>query len=215
MDPRPSFDQEWPTAARSGGQRRLTVVFASRYVRRWDVTGSPNPDSYDLADTLRMRLAESSRPASSHVETELQQLAARRLEARPSCPSGAPSAGATNGRERRSARSTRPRASPSTRTPRSQERPASFARRTASAAPSVHGSPCRSAPGPPGAARARRATGAPAPSPVQTVGRRICGPPGRSAGSAWRAHRRSSAPAVLERSRSTPPYDRARAPRAA
>ena len=24
--------------------------------------GSPNPDSYDLADTLRMRLAESSRP---------------------------------------------------------------------------------------------------------------------------------------------------------
>ena len=42
--------------------------------------GSPNPDSYDLADTLRMRLAESSRPASSHVETELQQLAARRLD---------------------------------------------------------------------------------------------------------------------------------------
>ena len=27
-----------------------------------------------------MRLAESSRPASSHVETELQQLAARRLD---------------------------------------------------------------------------------------------------------------------------------------
>jgi hypothetical protein len=44
------------------------------------VIGSPNPDSYDLADTLRMRLAESSRPASSHVETELQQLAARRLD---------------------------------------------------------------------------------------------------------------------------------------
>lgn len=42
--------------------------------------GSRNPDSYDLADTLRMRLAESSRPASSHVETELQQLAARRLD---------------------------------------------------------------------------------------------------------------------------------------
>ena len=42
--------------------------------------GSPNPDSYDLADTLRMRLAESTRPASSHVETELQQLAARRLD---------------------------------------------------------------------------------------------------------------------------------------
>ncbi len=42
--------------------------------------GSPNPDSYDLADTLRMRLAESARPASSHVETELQQLAARRLD---------------------------------------------------------------------------------------------------------------------------------------
>lgn len=42
--------------------------------------GSPSPDSYDLADTLRMRLAESSRPASSHVETELQQLAARRLD---------------------------------------------------------------------------------------------------------------------------------------
>jgi hypothetical protein len=44
------------------------------------VTGSLHPDSYDLADTLRMRLAESSRPASSHVETELQQLAARRLD---------------------------------------------------------------------------------------------------------------------------------------
>ena len=44
------------------------------------MTGSPNPDSYDLADTLRMRLAESSRPASGHVETELQQLAARRLD---------------------------------------------------------------------------------------------------------------------------------------
>jgi len=44
------------------------------------VIGSPNPDSYDLADTLRMRLAESSRPVSSHVETELQQLAARRLD---------------------------------------------------------------------------------------------------------------------------------------
>ena len=42
--------------------------------------GSPNPDSYDLADTLRMRLAGSARPASSHVETELQQLAARRLD---------------------------------------------------------------------------------------------------------------------------------------
>ena len=42
--------------------------------------GSSNPDSYDLADTLRMRLAESSRPSSSHVETELQQLAARRLD---------------------------------------------------------------------------------------------------------------------------------------
>ena len=44
------------------------------------MTGSPNPDSYDLADTLRMRLAEGSRPTSSHVETELQQLAARRLD---------------------------------------------------------------------------------------------------------------------------------------
>jgi hypothetical protein len=44
------------------------------------VIGSPNPDSYDLADTLRMRLAESARPVSSHVETELQQLAARRLD---------------------------------------------------------------------------------------------------------------------------------------
>jgi len=44
------------------------------------VIGSPNPDSYDLADTLRMRLAESSRPAYSHLETELQQLAARRLD---------------------------------------------------------------------------------------------------------------------------------------
>jgi len=44
------------------------------------VIGSPNPDSYDLADTLRMRLAESAHPASSHVETELQQLAARRLD---------------------------------------------------------------------------------------------------------------------------------------
>jgi hypothetical protein len=53
------------------------------------VTGSPNPDSYDLADTLRMRLAESSRPASSHVETELQQLAARRLDtARAAVPKG-------------------------------------------------------------------------------------------------------------------------------
>jgi hypothetical protein len=40
------------------------------------VTGSPNDVSLDLADTLRMRLAEASRPASSHVETELQQLAA-------------------------------------------------------------------------------------------------------------------------------------------
>ena len=40
---------------------------------------SANPDSYDLADTLRMRLAEST-PQSSHVETELQQLAARRLD---------------------------------------------------------------------------------------------------------------------------------------
>jgi len=44
------------------------------------VTGSLDPDSYDLADTLRMRLAEASRPASRHVETELQQLAARRLD---------------------------------------------------------------------------------------------------------------------------------------
>ena len=42
--------------------------------------GAPNPDSYDLADTLRMRLAESTRAASRHVETELQQLAARRLD---------------------------------------------------------------------------------------------------------------------------------------
>ena len=47
------------------------------------MTGAPTPDSYDLADTLRMRLAESSRPASSHVETELQQLAARRLDPAP------------------------------------------------------------------------------------------------------------------------------------
>jgi hypothetical protein len=44
------------------------------------VTGSLHPDTYDLADTLRMRLAESTRPASSHVETELQQLASRRLD---------------------------------------------------------------------------------------------------------------------------------------
>ena len=44
------------------------------------MTVSLNPDSYDLADTLRMRLAGASRPASRHVETELQQLAARRLE---------------------------------------------------------------------------------------------------------------------------------------
>jgi len=44
------------------------------------VTGSLNPDSYDLADTLRMRLAETPPRASSHVETELQQLAARRLD---------------------------------------------------------------------------------------------------------------------------------------
>ena len=44
------------------------------------MTGSLNPDSYDLADTLRMRLAEASRPTSRHVETELQQLAARRLD---------------------------------------------------------------------------------------------------------------------------------------
>ncbi len=44
------------------------------------MTGSLNPDSYDLADTLRMRLAETPRRASSHVETELQQLAARRLD---------------------------------------------------------------------------------------------------------------------------------------
>ena len=44
------------------------------------MTGSLNPDSYDLADTLRMRLAETPSRASSHVETELQQLAARRLE---------------------------------------------------------------------------------------------------------------------------------------
>ena len=44
------------------------------------MTGSLNPDSYDLADTLRMRLAEASRPASRHVETELQQLATRRLD---------------------------------------------------------------------------------------------------------------------------------------
>ena len=44
------------------------------------MTGSPNPDSYDLSDTLRMRLAETPRPSSSHVETELQQLAARRLD---------------------------------------------------------------------------------------------------------------------------------------
>ena len=44
------------------------------------MTGSLNPDSYDLADTLRMRLAETPPRASSHVETELQQLAARRLD---------------------------------------------------------------------------------------------------------------------------------------
>lgn len=44
------------------------------------MTGSLNPDSYDLADTLRMRLAETPPRTSSHVETELQQLAARRLD---------------------------------------------------------------------------------------------------------------------------------------
>ena len=44
------------------------------------MTGSLNPDSYDLADTLRMRLAETPPRTSSHVETELQQLAVRRLE---------------------------------------------------------------------------------------------------------------------------------------
>jgi hypothetical protein len=44
------------------------------------VTGALHPDSYDLADTLRMRLAEASRPAPRHVETELQRLAARRLD---------------------------------------------------------------------------------------------------------------------------------------
>jgi hypothetical protein len=44
------------------------------------VTGSPNDVSLDLADTLRMRLAEISRPASRHVETELQQLAASRSD---------------------------------------------------------------------------------------------------------------------------------------
>ena len=44
------------------------------------MTGSPNPDSYDLADTLRMRSGRVVPPASSHVETELQQLAARRLD---------------------------------------------------------------------------------------------------------------------------------------
>ena len=44
------------------------------------MTGSLNPDSYDLADTLRMRLAETPARTSSHVETELQQLAARRLD---------------------------------------------------------------------------------------------------------------------------------------
>ena len=104
--------------------------------------GSPNPDSYDLADTLRMRLAESSRPASSHVETELQQLAARRLDnAAAVVPKRRSLRGRGNGRNDGRARSIPPRASSSTRTPRSQERPASFARRTASAMPSVHGSP--------------------------------------------------------------------------
>ena len=83
------------------------------------MTGSLNPDSYDLADTLRMRLAETPPRASSHVETELQQLAARRLDNASAVVRKRRSLTAANGRERRRARSILRRASSSSRTRRS------------------------------------------------------------------------------------------------
>lgn len=43
------------------------------------MTGT-TPISLDLTDTLRMRLADVSRPEPSHFETELQALAARRAD---------------------------------------------------------------------------------------------------------------------------------------
>ena len=134
------------------------------------MTGPVNPDSYDLADTLRMRLAETAPRTSSHVETELQQLAARRLD---NASAAVRKRRSLRGLPQRKETTTgRVRLSAGLRLHRGRvglwdARRASPGEGARRCRPSMARRD-RSAPGPPGAARARRAIGAHAPNPCSS-----------------------------------------------
>ena len=176
---RPTLGRVWPRAYRGPGRRSVHPTSK----KEKHVTGT-TPISLDLTDTLRMRLADVSRPEPSHIETELQALAARRADdADPSllAPAQAfvpPALGAAG--QLRQANRFRDPVGPRLAVPGQHEDP-------------------------PGAPRARRAR--PAREPNRGLGRpaRSAGPSDRSAGCGSRARHRSPTPAAPRaRSRSCP-----------